>query len=93
MGNANTVHRPLMAGLEIRSKIPGSNQSNRGTLTGLATRNSNGEKVLVSNLHVMTDDKFNPSTNAEIYQPDATDLNHKVGRLFKWVPLKTALPN
>lgn len=92
MSDAKMHHRPLMAGIEIRSKIPGSDQINRGTLTGLATQNSDGERVLVSNLHVMTDDKFVPSANAEIYQFDTNGPAQRVGRILRWVPMEIAGP-
>ncbi len=51
-------HRPLMAGMRIKTKTPGpagiGDTENRwGTLTGWATRNSDNKDVLVTNLHVM----------------------------------------
>ena len=43
MGLSNTRHRPLVAGVEISAS-----DGNSGTLTGLATRDSDGKKVLVT---------------------------------------------
>ena len=48
MGAANTRHRPLTAGIGVSDS-----DGTQGTLTGLATRRSDGKKVLVTNLHVM----------------------------------------
>ena len=51
---------PLMAGMRIEATRPshfdppgGMEPPNPGTLTGLATRRSDGQRVLVTNLHVM----------------------------------------
>ena len=49
MGKRLGYHRPLMAGISIIGHPNGG----EGTLTGLA-RNSDGKKVLVTCLHVMT---------------------------------------
>ena len=49
-------HRPLVSGILIRSGKIVNNEPQEiefGTLTGLATRDSDGKKVLVTNLHVM----------------------------------------
>ena len=52
MGNANLLHRPLVAGIRIasgRTRQTGTLESiTQGTLTGLATRNSDNKKVLVA---------------------------------------------
>ena len=48
MGVANTRHRPLMAGIGVSDSV-----GTQGTLTGLATRRSDGKRVLVTCLHVM----------------------------------------
>ena len=48
MGNRTEFHRPLLAGIRVKS----SAHDSHGTLTGLATRNSDGKRVLVTNLHV-----------------------------------------
>ena len=42
-------HRPLLSGIGIKNS-----NSGLGTLTALAIRNSDGEPVLVTNLHVVT---------------------------------------
>ena len=56
-------HRPLSSGLRITSRNPSGVPSlalgeerevGAGTLTGVATRNSDGKQVLVTNLHVMS---------------------------------------
>ena len=47
MGATNTRHRPLVAGIEISAS-----DGDVGTLTGLATRDSDGKNVLVTCLHV-----------------------------------------
>ncbi len=53
MGDSDLIHRPLMAGIEIKTRTPGHRERNdSGTLTGLATRNTDGKRVLVTNLHV-----------------------------------------
>ena len=49
MGAIRPRHRPLLAGIGIKAS-----DGSYGTLTGLATRNSDGEKVLVTNLHVVS---------------------------------------
>ena len=55
MGDRNTYHRPVMAGIKIATKNRGSSQMNDvGTLTGLATRLSDNKTVLVTNLHVVS---------------------------------------
>ena len=48
MGELHEHHSPLLAGIKVAS----SADINPGTLTGLATRNSDGKRVLVTNLHV-----------------------------------------
>ena len=48
MGELHERHNTLLAGVKVVSSadvLP-------GTLTGLATRNSDGKRVLVTNLHV-----------------------------------------
>ena len=57
MGQTNTEHETLVAGIRIESKedVGGTFRNyGGGTLTGLATRNADNKKVLVTNLHVMT---------------------------------------
>ena len=83
MGNRTGFHRPLLSGIRIKS--PGNGA---GTLTGLATRNSDGKKVLVTNLHLM-DSQARPyqvADNQELYQ-EAVDPNKKVGRILDSVPV------
>ena len=48
MGELHERHSTLLAGIKVASSadvLP-------GTLTGLATRNADGKRVLVTNLHV-----------------------------------------
>ena len=96
MGEIRSRHRPLLAGIGIK----GSDGS-YGTLTGLATRNSDGEPVLVTNLHVVGGaSRWTVSGNECIYQWDVNDAD-KVGQLYtesgpdgsrnSWVPVVTGL--
>ena len=48
MGNRTEFHRPLLAGIRIKS----SAHDSHGTLTGLATRYEDGKRVLVTCRHV-----------------------------------------
>ena len=67
MGITKTYHRPLVSGIAVLS---GKTVENRieiietGTLTGLATRNSDNAKVLVTNLHVVSARNY-PSEGTE----------------------------
>ncbi len=68
MGFSWEEHRPLMAGVRIYrggttvgTDFPGNST---GTLTGVATRHSDRRLVLVTNLRVMADDKFEPVKRA-----------------------------
>ncbi len=55
MGDRNTYHRPVMAGIKITTKTRGCPDKNLdGTLTGVATRRSDNKPVLVTNLHVVS---------------------------------------
>ena len=78
MGEINDRHRPLMAGIKIASS------ENRGTLTGLATRDSDGKRVLVTNLHIVKLSWLRPNGSEEVYQLDVSNPN-RVGRLLSWV--------
>ena len=88
-------HRPLVAGIGISAS-----GGNYGTLTGLATRNSDGKKVLVTNLHVVSTSGWTVSGNENIYQFAVSNAN-KVGQLYteslpsgsqkSWVPVQTGL--
>ena len=87
MGLTLVSHRPLVAGIGIS----GSDGS-YGTLTGLATRNSDDKKVLVTNLHTVSLSGWTVSGNEEIYQFAVSNAN-RVGRLYtnSWVPVQTGL--
>ena len=83
MGDTTSFHRPLVAGIGIRAS-----DGTAGTLTGLATRNSDGKKVLVTNLHVVagvTDSREYQelSGNEELYQ-ESVSADKKVGSLPAW---------
>ena len=57
MGVPNTNHRPLVSGIRIEGgKLMGGwlRYIGGGTLTGLAAHDSNGKRVLVTNLHVVS---------------------------------------
>ena len=58
MGANNDHHRPLVSGILVKSARKVGDQLqyiSTGTLTGLATRNSDSKKkVLVTNLHVLS---------------------------------------
>ncbi len=88
MGRTTEYHRPLVSGIGVVSARRVNNQLQTitiGTLTGLATRNSDGKKMLVTNSHVMTGDiQTNPSGNEEMYQ-DSVTQNNKVGSIRRWV--------
>ena len=47
MGITDESHAPLLSGVWIQSEIPGEDPHGQGTLTGLATRTSDGKRVLV----------------------------------------------
>ncbi len=59
MGATNTQHRPLVSGIQVWSRKKDEGNSlqpiNSGTLTGLARRNSDGKKFLVTCLHAGCD--------------------------------------
>ena len=86
-------HRPLLSGIRIQSGTEGKyaiGLDGAGTLTGLATRNSDGRKMLVTNLHVLAGKGANstlqnPSGNEEMYQESLT-RDKKVGSLPSWDP-------
>ena len=100
-------HRPLMAGMRIKTKTPGpagiGDTENRwGTLTGWATRNSDNRDVLVTNLHVMAGlrGSLQPSGNEEMYQSDINNPEHKVGQIAAndsqnpaWVTISNRVDN
>ena len=97
MSGTRDYHRPLVSGIRVASGREVMEVVRRvqyvegGTLTGLATRNTDGKKVLVTNMHVMageTDDgRFrNPSGDEEMYQP-STDLDYRVGTNLVHVPI------
>ena len=61
------LHRPLVSGVRIQSARKAGNSlqfTGGGTLTGLATRDLDGQRVLVTNLHVMTGAASRPTLPA-----------------------------
>ena len=89
------THRPIMAGVATTSPANASGSSAYlGTMTGPAVRNSDGKRVLVTNLHTLTGGYRNaPTGNEELYQPVTTSVNYKVGRILDWVPIDTSRNN
>ncbi len=89
MGVTRAYHRPLVSGIMVITAKQVENRIQNiggGTLTGLATRNSDGKKMLVTNLHVMSGSvQTNPSGSEEMYQMAMTD-DRKVGSLPAWDP-------
>ena len=66
MPEANIVtsqHRPLMAGISI---MPSTGGDGRGTLAGIARRKSDGKRVLVSAVHVVSTGSPTPQTESDI---------------------------
>ena len=89
MGVTNTFHRPLTAGIGI-SASDGSS----ATLTGLATRRADGKRVLVTNRHLMaTSASPNPEGEVFVYQPDDSNIGHKVGKLLAWDHVSSEVDN
>ena len=84
MPGIRSYHRPLMSGVLVHSS--GIPVGGGGTLTGLATRNSDDQKVLATNLHVMSHDWSAPDANAEMYQGFLVTRN-RVGVNMAWIPL------
>ena len=94
MGEIRSRHRPLLAGIGIKAA-----NGSYGTLTGMATRNSDGKPVLVTNLHIINRE-WTVSGDESIYQWDVNDAN-KVGHLYtedgpdgsrdSWVPVERGL--
>ena len=90
MGDRNTYHRPVMAGIKIATKNRGSSVKNsEGTLTGVAIRLSDNNTVLVTNLHVVSPNGWAVSVGEAIYQI-AVNNSDNVGRLLAggWVPVR-----
>ena len=97
MGDAKSFHRPLQGGTRVTSAIAEHGRlvyQSGGTLTGLATRNSDQKKVLVTNLHVMTGDsnEYQPSGNEEMYQEVAAS-DKKVGSQLTSVEVMSGQDN
>ncbi len=77
MSGTNASHTTLLAGIGIlASNGNAGSPKGIGTLTGLATRDSDGEKVLVTNLHVVSVNTWTISGGEVIYQG-----GNKVGQI------------
>ena len=100
MGITKTYHRPLVSGIVVLSGKTVGNRieiTGTGTLTGLATRDSDDKKVLVTNLHVMAGvdangNYRNPTGNEEMYQLANTE-DKKVGSAPAWVQMVSGQDN
>ena len=106
MGATNAFHRPLVSGVWIESvkEVDNSPKAfSRGTLTGLATRNSDGKKVLVTNQHVMVGMQVlpglierrvyqDPAGDEEMYQ-ESLGANKKVGNNLSSVRIESGQHN
>ena len=73
MTDPDTRHRPLVSGIAISTGKTDSEgkfeQLVHGcTFTGLATRVSDNEKVLVTNRHCIDDERLNPVGHIDLYQ-------------------------
>ncbi len=102
MSGRTELHRPLLSGVRITSRI-GNPLSHThvggGTLTGLAVRNSDKKRMLVTNLHVMAgltdqDHIQNPTGSEKMFQ-GGDSYAHKVGSTIRWsrITLGPGKPN
>ncbi len=94
MGTYTMRHRPLIAGLKIqaaRARQGNPPTPKAGTLTGLATRNSDGKRVLVACRHTLMHGFANASNGTEtMYQLVHTDEDDKMGTILDVAPLSTS---
>ena len=88
MADHESRHRPTRAGLYVSSKRTTGEILTGGTLTGLASRDSDSKKVLVTNQHVMAGAMRNLTGNEEMYQALPTDANDRVGNMIHGVSLR-----
>ena len=85
-------HRPLRAGIGITTS---AGEPSRGTLTAVARRDSDGARVGVTNLHILsygnTTDYFGVTGSESLYQ-GGTGEGDKIGSLYpnSWVPVQGA---
>ena len=90
MGLRLDPHRPLVSGIFMSGGVPTQDASGNtyirktgegGTLTGLATRNHDNHKMLVTNLHTLVgvSAMLNPPTDVVMYQEER-DPAKKVGK-------------
>ena len=112
-------HRPVVAGVRVFSSVQKTVDNihttdvdeggipytkNTGTLTGLATRNTDGKKFVVTNQHILTGDvRTSPAGHEELYQEDLTvasldrlTVGKRIGGgdgLARGVPVTEAGPN
>ena len=76
MSDKSGYHRPLMGGITV---MPKKGDRHKGKLTGVATR-TNGEKVLVTRLHLVSTEDWNVNVGDSIYQ-GGTEESNRVGQL------------
>ena len=99
MSGRSGLHRPLQSGIQITSRTgaaSGTGFVGGGTLGCLATR-SNGDKVLVTNLHVMVgtgrgENLTEPTGNEKMFQ-GGDSYAHKVGDIVDWEEVKIGRDN
>ena len=86
MSERDGYHRPLMAGISIRGALA----DEQGTLTGIAIRDSDKKRVLVTNLHVLVGTllQVTPHLGLALYQLEQSETR-KVGINTQWVPIHT----
>lgn len=94
MAETTDKHRPLVSGLNIHSHAIREGRHTHigeGTLTGLATRKSDGRQMLVTALHVMSEDDAlgvykNPVGDEMMFQ-GGKDWSCKVSSRMFWEPI------
>ena len=77
MTEVTNRHRPLRAGIAV---MPSEGEAHRGTLAGVARRNSGDAMVLVTNLNVVSTDDYTVDVGDSIYQ-GGTEGSNRVGQL------------
>ena len=103
MTETNKRHRPLVSGIKIQSvkRVAGNLDTDAGTLTGVATRIGDNQRVLVTNHHVMSGSVLTNITGAEeMYQADfdpqtiyVVSSSNKVGTSVRAVDIDATDPN
>ena len=94
-------HRPIIGGIEItsaRGRSPRPERINSGTLTGIATRKSDNQKVLFTCLHVLTGANvigaaLNLNDDEDMYQGSYAFWSNRVGDSPTAIPLNPVIQN